>query len=244
MKFLILLILAFYAACVAGGEPGLLRVRAVLEPVVESVPTSPFVIRGLLQPRQDGCPAGYDACDALRCCATGSSCCTPSGCCPATHYCDSSGGVTGCCRNGQTCSGPPVGCATPSYVQCPGETFCCPPGEGCSRDSSGEMQCGGGGGGGAPPPPPARPSPPPSPPPASPPPPPPPRPPPPPPPPKTTAISPPPFTSQPAGISTILPTASGTSNPFQTSGERNVLLNGGPLSVLSLLVAFVVAVAF
>jgi hypothetical protein len=59
--------------------------------------------------------------------------CTVSDFVERRYYCVTVNGTPGCCPNGKTCTGtpppppppPPPQCATPGYVVCPGENFCC-----------------------------------------------------------------------------------------------------------------------
>ena len=91
------------------------------------------------------CQNGYSGCEENSCCAPGESCCSGGGCCKSGYVsqimgrcvlrrqnsysawyrytCAVVNGQSGCCPNGQNCNTPQ--CATPGYVVCSGENFCC-----------------------------------------------------------------------------------------------------------------------
>ncbi|CAE6464740.1 unnamed protein product [Rhizoctonia solani] len=107
----------------------------------EPVGTSPNV--NLLVRQQYYCPSGYGVCPNRRsCCPLGGRCCSAGGCCGSGYYCVSGG----CCPLGEICTGGVRGCSVSGTYPCKNESFCCPSGATCYRDSSGTPRCGSGGG--------------------------------------------------------------------------------------------------
>jgi len=78
---------------------------------------------------RDSCPIGYLECD------------DGYGCCPIGQVCGTWGGKPGCCPIGKSCVANDNPCIYVGDVKCPGETFCCPGGDTCSRDSAGLPKC-------------------------------------------------------------------------------------------------------
>lgn len=112
------------------------------------------VIRGLLDgsrisSRQaNGCDIGYDVCDVNYCCLLLDTCCTGGGCCALGWYCDTVDGILGCCEDGEVCTETSNQCTESGYSPCTNDTYCCPTGDTCYRDSSGNANCASGSGGG------------------------------------------------------------------------------------------------
>lgn len=84
------------------------------------------------------CSVTETGCANVSCCPTGARCCQGGGCCKSSENCViTASGVKGCCPIGSTCSGTPGRCSNSAYVPCSNDNFCCPPGDICYRDTSG-----------------------------------------------------------------------------------------------------------
>lgn len=93
---------------------------------------------------RQACTPGYATCSDQGCCL--GVCCTGGGCCDAGYTCATISGLPGCCPVGQSCTSiAPSQCVNVGYVACSGDTFCCPAGSICSRDTLGNPQCTAGG---------------------------------------------------------------------------------------------------
>ncbi|CAE7218338.1 unnamed protein product [Rhizoctonia solani] len=107
----------------------------------EPAGTSPNV--NLFARQQYYCSPGYGMCANRRtCCPVGSKCCSTGGCCGSAYNCV----VGGCCPIGKRCTGGVRGCSVSGTYPCKNESFCCPSGATCYRDSLGTARCGSGGG--------------------------------------------------------------------------------------------------
>jgi len=79
-------------------------------------------------------------------CTNGGCCegsCCGNGCCPIGYFCDPVNGQGACCQDGEICGDQISGCTSTNLVPCANYEFCCPPGETCSLDGSGNAQCNG-----------------------------------------------------------------------------------------------------
>ncbi|KAL0950054.1 hypothetical protein HGRIS_010061 [Hohenbuehelia grisea] len=99
------------------------------------------------------CSLSEIGCEQVSCCPVGSNCCKGGGCCSAGDYCTVVNGRRGCCEIGKICTSSSGQCTSSGYTHCAGEDFCCPSGDTCSRDSSGQPVCRRSSGSNPPPPP-------------------------------------------------------------------------------------------
>ncbi|KAH7339377.1 hypothetical protein B0J17DRAFT_358606 [Rhizoctonia solani] len=86
------------------------------------------------------CASTKEGCNNRGCCDRDAECCSSGGCCGNGSHCVTINDQLGCCPNGQTCISEPQ-CNRTGFSPCPNETFCCPTGNVCSRDSAGEPVC-------------------------------------------------------------------------------------------------------